>query len=288
MIIGSTNLYLVQRDGYSPAALTAGSAPGESGVSVVRARFRGGVHFRATLEQHLVCFYLTVPVRIECRMASRALYHEAPVGSLAILPAGADSTADTDESVDALLVEVHRGRLALAAAEDSTLDARLTERLSGRDPALFDLACRLARESEAQYPNGSLFWNEVASAFIDRLIARHTSGFDGRARGTLSKNMLARIKEHVLAHLDQPIDVATLAGIAGHSRFHFCRVFARSVGMTPHRYVVHLRLQRAVELIREGRSGLADIAADTGFADQSHLTRWVRRVHGVSLTELGA
>jgi AraC family transcriptional regulator len=37
--------------------------------------------------------------------------------------------------------------------------------------------------------------------------------------------------------------------------------------MTPHRYVVHLRLQRAIELIREERSGLGEIAARKGFAD---------------------
>jgi AraC family transcriptional regulator len=55
-------------------------------------------------------------------------------------------------------------------------------------------------------------------------------------------------------------------------------VFAQSVGMTPHRYVVHLRLQRAIELVREGRLSLAEIAASTGFSDQSHLSRWVRRV----------
>jgi AraC family transcriptional regulator len=65
-------------------------------------------------------------------------------------------------------------------------------------------------------------------------------------------------------------------------------VFTRSVGITPHRYVVHQRLQRAVELLRDGRSGLAEIAASTGFADQSHLSRWVRRVHGVSPTQLVA
>jgi AraC family transcriptional regulator len=58
--------------------------------------------------------------------------------------------------------------------------------------------------------------------------------------------------------------------------------------MTPHRYIVHLRLQTAIELVRSGRSGLAEIAIRTGFADQSHLSRWVRRVHGVSLTRLDA
>ena len=37
-----------------------------------------------------------------------------------------------------------------------------------------------------------------------------------------------------------------------------------------------------------GQSGLAEIAASTGFADQSHLSRWVRRVHGVAPAQLAA
>jgi AraC family transcriptional regulator len=104
----------------------------------------------------------------------------------------------------------------------------------------------------------------------------------------LGKAMLARIKDHILGHLDEPIEVATLAAMAGRSPFHFSRVFTRTVGMTPHRYVVHLRLQRAIALIRHEHAGLAEAATRSGFADQSHLSRWVRRVHGVSLTQLAA
>jgi AraC family transcriptional regulator len=104
----------------------------------------------------------------------------------------------------------------------------------------------------------------------------------------LGKDVLKRLRDYVLAHLDEPIEVSTLAKMAGRSPFHFTRVFTRSVGISPHRYVVHLRLQRAIELVRDGRSGLAEIAARTGFADQSHLSRWVRRVHGASLTQLVA
>src|SRR5258708_38721131 len=90
-----------------------------------------------------------------------------------------------------------------------------------------------------------------------------------------------------MSHLEQAIDVASLASIAGRSPFSFTLMFARTVGITPPRYIVHHRLQRAIELIRNGQYGLAEVALYTGFADQSHLTRWMRRVHGVSLTQLG-
>jgi AraC family transcriptional regulator len=102
----------------------------------------------------------------------------------------------------------------------------------------------------------------------------------------LGKPVLKRLRDYIIAHLDEPIEVAALASLAERSPFHFSRVFTRSVGLTPHRYVLYLRVQRATELVRHGQLGLAEIAARTGFADQSHLSRWVRRVHGVPLTRL--
>ena len=156
------------------------------------------------------------------------------------------------------------------------------------DTPLLDFARGLASESANGNPNGPLFWNEIASAFLSGLLGRHASNFDGRVRGALGKDVFQRLRDYIMAHLDEPIEVAALAGIAGRSEFHFTRVFTRSVGMTPHRYVVHQRLQRAVELLRDRRSSLAEIAASTGFADQSHMSRWIRRVHGVSPTQLTA
>ncbi len=176
-------------------------------------------------------------------------------GGLAICPAGMDSSAETASSVDILLVALQPCRFMLAAAEESALDARLNERLSGSDPELFEFARALASESANDYPNGPLFWNSVADAFTKRLVLGHASKKIISTRGVLSKDVLQRIKDYVTAHLAEPIDVTRLAGIAGRSPFHFSRVFARSVGATPHRYIVHLRLQRAIELVREGRTG---------------------------------
>jgi len=227
-------------------------------------------------------------VRIECRRAARKARQHAPPGSLAICPAGIDCAADAKESADVILVSVDPSHLSLAAADDSTLDVCLHERWLVFDQALLDLARTMVLESARGYPEGALLWNEIASDFIAGLLARHSSALNSAVRGRLGKAVLKRIGEYVLDHIDESIDVGVLADIAGRSPFHFSRVFVRSVGITPHRYVVHIRLKRAVELVREGRSSLAEIAACTGFADQSHLSRWVRRIHGVPLTELAA
>ena len=283
-----SELCLAQGDGGLPTAVAFGTAPGESGIFVFRAQFQGGMHVSATPRRHHVCFQLTPLSRFDSHIADQALSHSPAAGSLSICPAGADYSGDAEENVDAILVAIDASQYALAAAEDSALEAELIERLRGDDRALLDLARRLTFECANGYPNGALFWNAMASAFVNGLLARHTSKADSEARGKLGKDVLGRLRDYVVAHLDEPIEVGALAKIAGRSPFHFTRVFTRSVGATPYRYVVHLRLRRALELMRDGRCSLAEIAAATGFADQSHLSRWIRRVHGASPTQLAA
>jgi AraC family transcriptional regulator len=281
-------LHLMQAGGEPPAILAAGGGPGQHGLAVFKLRFRGGVHIGApSPRRHLVWFQLS-DLFIECRRGTRVFREAVPRGSLAVCLAGVDCSADAAQSTDAVLVAIEPSYLALAAAEDSALGAQLIECMSGRDPELLRLACILASECLENHPNGALYWSAIANRFLEGLVGRHTSEFKHRPRGTLSNEVLGRIRDYVLTHLDESIEVTALASIAGRSPFHFTRVFARSVGVTPHRYVVHLRLQRATELIRHGRFGLAEIAACTGFADQSHLARWARRVYGVSLTQLAS
>jgi AraC family transcriptional regulator len=152
---------------------------------------------------------------------------------------------------------------------------------------LFDLARRSVKESRTGFPPGTVAWNETASRFVEVLAAHHMmSGGKTRTQGTLDKALLMRMRDFIMANLDRPIDVAMLARMALRSQFHFSRAFARSVGVGPYQYVIHLRLQHAVELVQDGRLGLAEIAASTGFADQSHLSRWMKRARGASITQL--
>ena len=235
-------LALAQEDGNVPTTLVAGSAPGESGVSIRFVRFRDSLHLSGTVQQHFICFQLSQAC-FDCRIGGRTLRHEPPAGSLAICPAGIDCSADAKGSVDTVFIAVDPCHLALAAADDSALEAQLIERLAGRDQELLSVANALVSESGSKYPNGPLFWNELAGAFINGLVARHTSRPQLQIRGTLGKEVMARLRDYIVSNIGEPIEVAALAKIAGRSPFHFSRVFSRSVGVSPHRYIVHLRLQ---------------------------------------------
>jgi AraC-like DNA-binding protein len=72
-----------------------------------------------------------------------------------------------------------------------------------------------------------------------------------------------------------------LAAATGRTRFAVYRAFRAAYGMAPSDYQRQLRLRAARRLIAEGEP-LSDIAARTGFADQSHLTRWFVRYYGIT------
>lgn len=83
---------------------------------------------------------------------------------------------------------------------------------------------------------------------------------------------------------DQPSAAITLADLAresGLSRFQVLRGFVRATGLTPHAYLMQRRVDLARRLIARG-TRLADAAAASGFADQSHMTRMFVRKYGIS------
>jgi AraC-like DNA-binding protein len=84
------------------------------------------------------------------------------------------------------------------------------------------------------------------------------------------------------AHSDQPIELNDAAGKAGVSPFHFLRLFASVLGVTPHQYLVRSRLRHAARLLAEDNRDVTDIAYDVGFNDLSNFVRSFHRAAGVS------
>ncbi|MFO1111803.1 MAG: AraC family transcriptional regulator [Bradyrhizobium sp.] len=281
----SSKAIWTQRDDEPSVYLDAGCARGESGVSVLPMSLQRVARFRASAQQHLIFLQLSPHLRLDCRVGGNRLRHEGMTGTLAICPAGVDCSVESSSRADLLVVAVKPNRLTLAAAEDSVIEAKLRERLSGHDQALLNIANLLAIEDATRYESGLLLWNRAATGFINRLVLAHTWIPPQSTRGSLGLHVLQRIRDYVHAHLAEPIEVSDLASLAGRSPYHFTRIFARSIGMTPYRYVVHLRLQAAIDRIQRGMS-LVEVAAETGFSDQSHLSRWIRRVLGVAPSEL--
>jgi AraC-like DNA-binding protein len=92
---------------------------------------------------------------------------------------------------------------------------------------------------------------------------------------------LRRVKACIDEGLESGVDIGNLAESLGYSLSHFFRLFRKSFGMPPHRYLMHRRISLAQELLTQTDLGLACIALKAGFADQSHLSRHFHRITGL-------
>jgi AraC-like DNA-binding protein len=113
-----------------------------------------------------------------------------------------------------------------------------------------------------------------------RLLARHATGRI-RDDDRLDRHVAARIRGLIQDGYARDLTADDLAAVAGCSRFAAYRAFRQAYGLAPSEYQRQLRVRAACRLLSAGVSP-ADAAAEAGFADQAHLTRWFRRYYGVT------
>ena len=104
----------------------------------------------------------------------------------------------------------------------------------------------------------------------------------------LTRHQARLVLDYIECHLSREVTLGELARIAGLSLHHFARMFKRTVGAAPHRYVLERRMERAKGMLRSTRVSLVEISLSTGFSSQSHFTSTFRRLVGATPTEFQA
>lgn len=218
------------------------------------------------------------PVRGACRRQSFVYTH----GDVDVLPAG---TADAWEQYGAntSLYLALSPALLQRAAEDLGADpqrADLVPLCQVRDPQIEHIGWALEAERKAGFPSGALYTESLGLGLAVHLLGRSRAP-RAPANG-LSPPRLRRVTEYIEAHLDRNLSLARLAAVAGLSATTLKTSFLRATGVTVHAYVVRRRVARAQALLARGDRSVSEVALEAGFAHQSHLARWMRRLHGVT------
>ena len=173
--------------------------------------------------------------------------------------------------------------LAAVAVELNGVAAREIEltQPAVHDPLLKVLFERLFAVSvEAQTVPDDLVREETMLALLGYLIRTHSTT-QTRSRLAQSLGPIARARARIDDDPSSPLTLTDLAADAGMSRFQLLRGFAHETGLPPHAYRMQRRVILARQLIARGVA-LADAAAASGFADQSHMTRAFARLLGIT------
>jgi AraC family transcriptional regulator len=174
----------------------------------------------------------------------------------------------------------------------------LTERSS--DSAITNIAGVLSREVVRAEPGSKLYAESLANILAVHLLRHYAMCADGRDLQACSMSdsaqaeqpetpaaqprAVAQALQFIHANYTSDLSLNEIAKAVNLSPFHVARLFKQSVGVSPHQYLIQLRVNSARSLLSagSGEHSLAELASAVGFADQSHLTRHFKRIVGVT------
>jgi AraC-like DNA-binding protein len=118
-------------------------------------------------------------------------------------------------------------------------------------------------------------------ATLIQLVLRHADDRPVLLPAADEHRAVKRARAYLEAHYVDNVSLEQLARLADLSPFHLTRIFSSTVGLPPHAYLTQVRIRHAKRLLSRGWP-IAQVALETGFADQSHLTRHFKRIIGIT------
>lgn len=243
------------------------------------------------LREDIVAVRLQGVTELESRIIQRFPRCLSQPGDIVLAPRNTPSEWEWVDMSDILQIVIEPDFLACVAAETLACDPAQIEFIdcvSKDDPLVQQIGLALLGELQSGGLAGRMFVESLAHTLLIHLFRQHATRPQRVKDDThrLAALSLKRLQDYIHEHLANDLSLKELAALAGYSPYHLTRLFKQTTGQTLHQYVIAQRVAAARELFMHEHLTGAELAAQVGFHDQSHLNRHFKRKYGVSLHAL--
>ena len=116
---------------------------------------------------------------------------------------------------------------------------------------------------------------------MTELVLRHADDPPSLGKVHEERKCVARVRDYIETHYAEDISLQQLAQLVNFNSCYLLRLFTKSLGLPPHAYLNQVRIRHAKRLLAGGYP-ISEAACQTGFVDQSHLTKRFKRVYGIT------
>jgi len=235
------------------------------------------------MTDHVIMAYNGSMQRVERRSGRSVAIGTFRPGAVIVIPEGSSSRWDIPKPVDVVQLYLPHTTLKRVADEaDTATPIDLLERTGHPDLITSRLLLSAADSLEGNGALDALFRHQLTDLLATRVLAAHTGSPTTiqPTMGGLSPKVLLRATERLRSDSDADVSLAALASDAGLSRFHFCRAFKESTGLSPHAWLRQHRLEQAMNMLRDTDASVVSVAVALGYASQTAFAAAFRKLTG--------
>jgi AraC family transcriptional regulator len=255
------------------------------GMALEHIDFRAIDISEVTATSHHLILQLGTPKTVELKINGKFNPHLMIPGNVCITPAQHRHGIRWQSHLEVLTMTLEPSFVMKAVPESVDPDkVELVLHRSQNDLLIREILLALKVELEAGCPSGRVYGEAMGTALAAHLLKTYTTFKPTPlpTRDGLPPHLLTQVLDYIQAHLDRDLRLADLAAIVGMSQYYFCRLFKRSLEISPHQYVLQQRIERSKRLLKQKELAIVDIALMCGFKNQSHLTTLFRKTTGTT------
>jgi AraC family transcriptional regulator len=249
------------------------------------------------MADHVVMIYPAGLQRLERRSGRSVAIGTARPGVVTVIPAGSTARWDVTpigltarsgipQPLNLIQLYLPPATVARVADEAETITAHsdLVERIAFPDQITSRLLMSAADVLEGSMTLDALFRQQVTNLLATRLLVAHSGSsiVVQPTVGGLSPAVLRRAVERLRSDGDEGVSLDALASDAGLSRFHFCRAFKESTGLSPHAWLRQHQLEQAMNMLRDTDEPIVSVAAALGYSSQTAFAAAFRKLTGTT------
>ena len=236
------------------------------------------------MADHVVMTFPAGLTQFERRTGKSVVTGTVRPGVVTVIPAGSSSRWDIHLPLNVVQLYLPHATLERIASEANMAGpGELLERTAHPDPITSRLLMSAADALEGSAALDALFRQQLTDLLATRLLAAYTGAAPVAFQpviGGLSPNALRRAIERMRSDSDADVSLGALASDAGLSRFHFCRAFKESTGLSPHAWLRQHRLEQAMNMLRDTDASVVSVAAALGYGSQTAFAAAFRKLTG--------
>lgn len=287
MAKSNSRLINVSKESNSPASPEVAIAERKVSWSMIHV---GHYQYTAALEtpehyfpQHFISVHLNETAIIkEQRLDGHLQSDSFSIGDICITPATTPVSVRLHAPWEIMGLYLEPTSITQLTAVDAE-SIQLVPQFKLQDPLIHQMAIALKTQLSSPGEWNRIYVESMATAFSAHLLQHYSTRKpkeESDSQG-LSVTRLKQATEYIHEHADQNPSLIEIAQQVSLSPYHFSRLFKQSTGLSPHQYLIDCRITQAKQLLKTTALSISEIAAQSGFTDQSHLARHFKRQFGV-------